>query len=87
MATLDYTTLATPYMLGFYLLVGPEQSQTTFSSTSSFNQRTSITLQHRTALLAAATYTIRLYGYAPVSVPGQVAAVTRCNIASLTNIS
>jgi hypothetical protein len=81
-ATIEYKTEDTPYRLSFYISVDGVNSVTAYSSTSSFNQYTIVPVQHRTALLAAGTHSVKVYGSGPTG----AATVTRCDVFTLGNM-
>jgi hypothetical protein len=83
MSTIEYRTLDTPNILSFYIQVGSTKSIITNSSTSTYNQRTVITLQTMVPVGAGA-HIIGVYGSAPNA---GVAEIRHCDVFGLSNIS
>jgi hypothetical protein len=84
MSTIEYRTLDTPFLLEFYFLIGFfGSSAPTYSSTSTYNQYTVISLQHRLQM-PPGNHTISVYGYSPGT---GIAEVTRCDVFSMSNMS
>jgi len=83
MSTVEYRTEDTPYKLSFYIQINSFLCPTVFTSTSSFNQYTIISLQHRTSMSDAGTHTISVYG----SGAEGAATVTRCDIFAMGNMT
>jgi hypothetical protein len=83
MSTIEYRTLDTPNLLRFYIQVDSSNSIITFASTTTYNQHSVITLQHR-AFVSAGMHTISVYGYAPAV---NVAEIRHCDLFSISNLS
>ena len=74
-ATVDIeyiTTTASTHTVSFYMTVDSETSNTTSSTNKGNGESNNISLNHRTSVKSAGTYTVTVYGYASAAAAANV---------------